>query len=249
MSLSLVSAGFAWPGGRRVLEEVGLELERGRILALLGPNGAGKSTLLGLASGRLRPDRGEALLDGRPLQAWGPAGVARRLALLPQFERIPFSYAVRDFVLLGRAPHVSFLAQPGPEDLAAASAALEELGLADFAERPVTELSGGELQLVRLARALAQEAGYLLLDEPTSMLDPAHALMVAKALRGLARGGRGILFTTHDLGLALNLADEALLLRDGGVVAAGPAARVLAPEPLSLAFGIPFGSAALPNPW
>ncbi|MBL8967470.1 MAG: ABC transporter ATP-binding protein, partial [Spirochaetaceae bacterium] len=190
MSLELRRAGYRWPGGALALDDATIGLEPGRVLAILGPNGAGKSTLLGLASGRLEPSGGEALLDGKAIRAWERRALARRLAHLPQVERLAFNYPVLDFVLLGRAPHVPSLAQPGPADLERAAAALAELGLSALADRPVAELSGGELQLVRLARCLAQEAAYLLLDEPSTMLDPANARRLADELKRLAESGR-----------------------------------------------------------
>jgi len=247
MSLALRGASFRWPDGKLALSEAEIELRGGRVIALLGPNGAGKSTLLGLASGRLAPSSGSAELEGKPLRAWDAAARARNVALLPQFERLPFNYSVRDFVLLGRAPHVGLLALPSALDEAKAAEAIEELGLEALADRGVTELSGGELQLVRIARCLAQEALYLLLDEPTSMLDPAHARSVAEAMRGLAASGRGLLFSTHDPALALFAADEALLLRNGRTVARGPVSTIVSPAALSEAFGVAFAQRPLPS--
>ncbi len=252
MSLELVSVSFAWEGAgeraRRVaLSDASLALEPGRAIALLGPNGAGKSTLLGLASGRLAPISGSALLDGTPLASWDRRALARKLAYLPQVERLPFNYPALDFVLLGRAPHVPALALPAAADYARAKAALEDLGLDALAERPVTELSGGELQLVRLARCLAQGAEYLLLDEPSTMLDPANARRLADALRRLVARGRALLFTTHDAPFAAFAADEAALLKDGSLVALGPAHAVLVPELLEATFGLPFKDASFPT--
>ena len=247
MSLELRALSFRWPEGALALEGATLSLEPGRALALLGPNGAGKSTLLGLASGRLRPGAGEALLEGRPIAAWDRRALARRLAYLPQAERLPFNYPVLDFVLLGRAPHVPPLSQPGPADLERARAALAELGLSALAARPVTELSGGELQLVRLARCLAQEADYLLLDEPSTMLDPANARRLAEALRRLVSGGRALLFTSHDAAFSAYAAGEAALLKAGSLVALGPSRAVLVPDLLETAFGLPFKPTSLPS--
>lgn len=259
MSLELRGVSFRWPEKARekdkvfrsssapALADASLTLERGASLALLGPNGAGKSTLLGLASGRLRPASGTVLLEGRALADWDRKVLSRRLAFLPQVERLPFNYSVADFVLLGRAPHIPTLAQPTAADGMKAMEALGELGIGRLATRPVTELSGGELQLVRLARCLAQEAEYLLLDEPSTMLDPANSKLVADALKSLARRGRGILFTTHDAAFAAFTADESGLLKAGSLVAMGPSPAILVPELLETAFGLPFKTMAFPS--
>jgi iron complex transport system ATP-binding protein len=245
--LSLLDIRFSRPG-RTVLRGVSATLGRGAIVAVLGPNGAGKTSLLGVASGRLAPESGSVELEGKSLVAWGRDALARRLALLPQFERLPFNYSCLEFVLMGRAPHLPYLSMPGREDEEAARRALAEMGLAGFESRPAAELSGGEFQLVRMARCLAQEATYLLLDEPTSMLDPANARRIADSLRSLAQGGRGILLATHDVALAFHLADEALLLRSGEVLADGRAAEVLVPERLEEAFGLSFSFERIPTP-
>ena len=247
MSLAIDRAHFSWGRGKEVVRDLSLELAPGGAIALLGPNGAGKSTLLGVAAGRLKPSSGRIELDGRPLAGMDPRARARQIALLPQFERLPFNYSCLELVLLGRAPHVPILAQPGPEDEKRALAALERLGLGGFADRPIDSLSGGEVQLARLARCLAQEAEYFLLDEPGSMLDPANARLVADALRSLAGAGKGVLFSTHDAAFAAHAAETALLLREGGCLAQGPARAVLVPELLEAAFGLPFVSASFPT--
>jgi len=247
MSLVLDRVRFAWPGGREVLRGASFELSPGGSVALLGPNGAGKSTLLGLASGRLRPSSGRAELDGRALHDIDAGARARRVALLPQFERVPFNYSCLEFVLLGRAPHVPILSQPAQADEERALAALAGMGAEGFADRPVDSLSGGELQLVRLARCLAQEADYLLLDEPATMLDPANARRVADAIRGIAASGRGVVFSAHDAAFAAHAAAQALLIRDGSPLASGPARAVLLPELLEAAFGLPFLPQTFPS--
>jgi len=252
---------------REVVRGVDLRLVPGKVIALLGPNGAGKTSLLGLASGRYAPSSGRATLEGRELSRWEGGAIARRIAFLPQVERLPYNYSCLELVLLGRAPHVPYLSMPSGRDAAVAAAALARLGLAGFEDRPAGELSGGELQLARIARCLAQEARYLLLDEPTSMLDPANARRVADALKGLAGRGaaaaggeegaaeaagadggtapHGVLFATHDVALAAYLADEAVLLREGEVVADGAARDVLVPERLREAFGVAFGPSSI----
>ena len=207
----------------------------GRATALLGPNGSGKSTALGLGSGWLAPATGRVERGGS-------------VAFLPQAERLAFSFSCAEYVAFGRAPHLPYLAVPSGSDDRLARAALREVGMGAKADRRITALSGGELQLVRIARALVQEAAYVLLDEPTDMLDPAHAASIGDAIRRLTASGSGVLFSTHDLAFALACADEAALMRSGRLVAAGPTAGTLNCEALGELYGTPFGLASLPTP-
>ncbi len=253
MRLELESVSFSRPGRPEIFSELSLSIASGGITALLGPNGAGKTTLLGLASGRLRPDRGRVLLDGLAIESLGKSMLARKIAVLPQFEKLAFNYRCVDFVLMGRAPHVQPLSMPGAADHSAALDALAELGLSGFADRPAGELSGGEFQLVRFARCLAQGATILLLDEPTSMLDPANAHRIALTLCRLASMGKAVLFATHDVALAGFLADDVVLMgvrrADGAAGGAqrGAPEEILTAENLGLAFGVGFGVQTVPG--
>lgn len=238
---------FAWPARGKVLEGVHLDLLYGESLALLGPNGAGKTTLLSLVSGRLHPLAGEILVDGIPLRQMGPHARARKIALLPQLEKLPFNYNVLDFVLMGRTPHMGAFSLPSHDDELAARAAMEELGVEGLADRQIGELSGGEFQLVRIARCLAQGADILVMDEPVSMLDPAHARQVADAILTLRDSGKAILYSIHDLTLPLFLGSKAMLLREGKVVWNGPSMGLAEPAMLEQCYGTPFGMASLPT--
>ncbi len=236
-------------GDRDAVSGFSLSVPEGSVLALLGPNGSGKSTLLLAALGWMRPRSGEVLLAGRPASSWPPGERARKAAYLSQIERISFTYEAREFVLMGRAPHLAPLAEPDARDEERARAALDALGIGDFAGRPVTALSGGELQLVRLARCLVQEAPLVLLDEPTAALDPANALRVAQALAALAREGRTVVFSTHDAALAAYAADSVVLIREGRLLATGSAGETLVPGLLSKTFSVPFGISGAPSPF
>lgn len=229
-----------------VLDTLTFEIGEGACLAILGANGSGKTTLLSLLAGRLKPDSGRVLLGDVSVGDLDGRALAHKVALLPQIERLPFNYKVLDFVLMGRAPHVPALALPGPSDEAAAILALEELGIDELRNRPAGELSGGEFQLVRIARCLAQEAPILLLDEPTSMLDPANAHRVASSLGTIARSGRTIIFTTHDLDLAAGLAGEALILHEAKILTRGSPSSILTETLLGKAYGIGFAMATRP---
>jgi iron complex transport system ATP-binding protein len=239
--------GFSRQGRGSILDDIAFRIDMGRKLAILGANGAGKTTLLSLLGGRLVAGGGHVLLDGQSVRDISPRALARKVAFLPQIERLPFNYSVLEFVLMGRAPHIQPLSLPGPADEEIARSSLAELGLASLSERSAGEISGGEFQLVRIARCMAQEAELLLLDEPTSLLDPANARRVARELASLASRGRTIVFATHDIALARSLADTILVLGSGKLLRIGPPAEVLTPEFLSMAFGVDFGMEQIPT--
>ncbi len=237
--LSVRDVWFSYPNGRSpVLQDISFDVFSGTINAILGPNGAGKSALLHLILGFYVPQRGEIYLAGRPLRAYSRQNLSRWIGLVPQREHTPFSYTVLDYVLLGRTLHLGFLQMPRPEDVRAAQAALERLGIASLAHRHVTNLSGGESQLVLIARAVAQETPILLLDEPTAHLDLSNQQRILTLLRDLAGQGITILFTTHDPSAALAVADRFILLRGGRILHQGPAAELTA-EQLTQTYGTP----------
>lgn len=238
---------FSRPERGEILEDISFRVGEGRKLAILGANGAGKTTLLSLLGGRLAAARGSVLLDGLAIREFSPRALARKIAFLPQIERLPFNYRVLEFVLMGRAPHIEALAQPGAGDETKARRALAELGLEQLAGRRAGEISGGEYQLVRIARCLAQEAEVLLLDEPTSLLDPANASRVARELASLASKGKTIIFSTHDIGLARSLSDEVLLITGKRILALGSPAETLTADLLRRAFGVEFNDGVFPS--
>lgn len=200
-------------GGRRIAAGLDFALAEGEVLCLLGPNGGGKTTLLRTLLGLIPPLAGEVLLEGRPIGAWPRRDVAHRLAYVPQAGQGGFAYAAREVVAMGRAARLPLLAVPGARDLALAEAALARLSVGHLAARPVTELSGGERQLVLIARALVQEARALILDEPTASLDFGNQARVLEEVRALAvRDGLAVLMTTHQPDHALLVADRVMLL-------------------------------------
>jgi iron complex transport system ATP-binding protein len=213
--------------GRRVGAGFVLELRAGEVLALLGPNGSGKTTLLKTLLGLVPPQGGEVLLDDLPLARLSPRERALQLAYVPQVAASGFAFLARDVVLMGRTAHGGLLARPSARDHAVAQAALERLGIASLADRPVTQISGGERQLVLVARALAQEPRCVVLDEPTASLDFGNQGRVLREIRRLAASGLGVLFTTHDPNHALRCADQVLLMRDGGTMAQGPVRELI----------------------
>ena len=218
-----------------VLTDVSLSLASGELVMLVGPNGSGKSTLLKLLSGFLRPAVGSVVLDGVPLADYSWRQRAVRQAYLSQDNAPALEFTVRESVMLGRNPHLGVFSSPGAEDEDAVERALEAMELTELADRPANRLSGGERQRAMLAAVLAQESECLLLDEPTSALDVRHTLKLIGHLRDL-RGRCGILMVTHDLGLALRYADRIVLLKDGAVVASGPADETMNERNLSSAY-------------
>lgn len=225
-------------GGRTILEEIDFEVSPGEVVGLIGRNGVGKTTLLRLANGSLAPSGGRVCLGADPVSALARRRVARRIALVPQDLHVPFPFRVGELVLMGRAPHQSLVGLESEADVSQALAALERLGIEDLADREITKLSGGERQLVLFARALVQDPGILLLDEPTAFLDLRHRVEVLLEVRAFAQSGRAALVVSHDLSLAARSCDRLVLLGAGRVVAEGTPGQVLTPENLRLAFGI-----------
>jgi iron complex transport system ATP-binding protein len=224
-------------GGNPVLRGISLEVRPGEVLGLSGPNGAGKSTLLKVLSGRFRPISGEVRVGGTAVRDLSDRERARRMAVMVQGPHLEFPFTVREFVGQGRYPHLGPFRRPGPVDGMAVERALAETGLESLAESRMDRLSGGEAQRAWLARALCQEAGILLLDEPASALDVAHQAAFCGILRRLAGEGRAVVIVLHDLNLAARLCDRLLLLGAGGIVAEGEPESVLRREVLGPVYG------------
>ena len=225
-------------GERQVMADISLGLNPGDCAALLGANGAGKTTLLRTLLGFVRPDRGEVRLDGRPLAAHGRRAIARRVAYVPQAHVPSFPYTAREIVAMARGPASGWGPVRTAEDEAAIEGALERLGLTAFAERSYAGLSGGERQAVLIARALAQGAQILLMDEPTASLDLGQQARLMALLGELAAEGRAILMSTHQPELALQGFNRAVLLHQGAVLADGPPRELLTAEALSRLYAV-----------
>jgi iron complex transport system ATP-binding protein len=239
--LSARGVAFGYPG-RPVFRDVTFSLGAGELVALCGPNGGGKSTLLRLLLGLHAPSAGAVELGGAPLASLRRREIARRAALLPQDSPPELPLTVRETVALGRLPHLGRFEPEGAGDRSAVEAALAATDTTALADRPMTELSGGERHRVHLARALAQGAPVLLLDEPTAGLDLVHQLEALELLRATvdepAGGGRAAIVALHDLSLAARACDRILLLSEGALQADAPPAEVLTPETLARVFGV-----------
>jgi iron complex transport system ATP-binding protein len=229
--------GYGYPG-RAVGRDLDLALGAGEVLCVLGPNGGGKTTLFRTLLGLLEAQAGEVRLQGEPLDALPRGEVARRMGYVPQGHTAQFAFTVRDVVLMGRTAHVGLFAAPGAADRAAAERAIEALGIGELAERVVTELSGGERQLAMIARALAQGARLLVLDEPTASLDFGNQVRVLRELRRLAADGYAVVFSSHDPGQAFLAASGVLLLVRGGALRQGTPEDVITADNLRQVYGV-----------
>ncbi|HET7043634.1 MAG TPA: ABC transporter ATP-binding protein [Gaiellaceae bacterium] len=224
-------------GGARVVHAVSAGVEQGAWVTLLGPNGAGKSTLLRAIAGLVRAE-GSIRIGGTPLRALDRRALARRVAVVPQLPQLPRALTVEEYVLLGRTPYLSYLGRENVHDRGSARRALERLDLVRMARRPLGSLSGGERQRAVLARALAQEASVLLLDEPTTALDPGRQQDVLELVDALRlESGLTVLSAMHDLTLAGQYAQRLVLLDGGRVVAAGTPDEVLTVELVAEHYG------------
>ena len=212
---------------RVVGSHLDISLRPGEVLALLGPNGGGKTTLLKTLLGLLPPKGGEVQLGGRPLTSYTARERARYIAYVPQSHAATFAFDVETIVLMGRTAHGTLFGRPSPADRVIAIRMLERFGIAHLAGRPYTNISGGERQLTLLARALAQQPQFVVLDEPTASLDFGNQGRVMQEIRALGASGHGVLFTTHDPNHAMRAADRAFLLRQGVRIADGEVRTVL----------------------
>jgi iron complex transport system ATP-binding protein len=213
--------------GRLVGENLSLSVAAGEVVALLGPNACGKTTWLKTLLGLLPPRKGEVQLLQKPLRAYGLRERAQLMAYVPQSQVSTFGFTALELVLMGRTAHLGLLARPTVRDHSVAADALSRMGIEDLAHRSIHQISGGQRQMVLMARALAQAPLVVLLDEPTASLDFGNQGRVMHAMRTLAQQGLAVLFTTHDPNHALRHADRAVLMQDGGVLASGAVAEVI----------------------
>jgi len=227
---------------RSIASGISIDIAAGQALGVLGPNGSGKTTLFCTVLGLLAPLAGRVELDGRLITAMGAADIARRIAYVPQIAASLFNFSVIEVVEMARAPHLGWFGRPGCHDRQIALDALAQVSMTAFAERDFAELSGGERQLVLIARALASEANCLLLDEPTASLDFGNQLLVLDALVALKSSGLAVIFTTHDPEHAARVCsgavDRILTISRTGHAEIGTPADVMQPKALAALYGI-----------
>ena len=234
LELRGIAAGY---GGTPVLREVSFTVPKGSLTALIGPNGCGKTTLLRAAARQLPLLAGEILLDGRPVSSYGRTEFARKAAFMPQVRSVP-AITAGALVAHGRFPHLGFSRRLRPEDRAAVQAAMEATGVADWANRDLRALSGGERQRVYLAMALAQDTDLILLDEPTTYLDPGRQFELLDLIASLPGRGKTVVMVLHDLSHALRYSTQLLLLEQGRLVQRGTPEELYAGGQLDRVFGI-----------
>ncbi len=237
MSLVVEKLSFSYCT-RSVLRDVSFCAEDGRLLAILGPNGVGKTTLFRCILGLLSHYTGDILLNGVNARTLPPRELAHHIAYIPQQHGQAFNYSVLDMVLMGTSHRVSAFSAPKKRELEAACAALSRVGIQHLSEKNYAHLSGGEQQLVLVARALAQQTKTLLMDEPTSSLDYGNQTRILEQVRALAKEGYTVLLSTHNPQHALWYADAALALQDGHVAAFGAPDEVLTPALVSSLYGV-----------
>lgn len=230
----------SYPAARiNAVDGVSFTSPAGEITALAGPNGSGKSTIVRALLGRVDIMRGNAIIGGDEVRALAPSALALKMAVVPQREETAFPMRVRDYVGLGRYPHLGLWRSPAADDERAIDNALVQSGVVELADRNTDALSGGEWQRVRIARALAQQAPALVLDEPTTFLDVAHEMAIFELLASLARQGLAILLVSHQLNLVARFAHTIVLLDRGRIAVSGAPNDVMKAERLESIYGWP----------
>lgn len=225
-------------GNRKILHDVSLSVEKGEVLALLGPNGSGKSSLLKILLGLLAPATGRVLLEEQSIAHLSRDQLARKVAYVPQAHSLSFPYLVREVVMLGRLAHQSLFGVPSKRDLHIVTTALDQLGIRHLEQRLYTAISGGERQLVLIARALTQGAPLLVMDEPVSGLDYGNQLRLLERIRDLAHEGYTVIKSTHFPDHALQVSDQVVLLSGGTVMAQGCPLHVMTKQALQRLYRI-----------
>jgi iron complex transport system ATP-binding protein len=236
LTLEHVTGGY---GSKTVVDDVSFSLPPGEVVCLLGANGCGKTTLFKMILRLLRPTSGRVRLGGEDIARWSQQRLARSFGYVPQTHNPPFAFLVRDIVLMARASHLPPFASPGKDDVRIAEEALEYLGILRLASERYTEISGGERQLVLIARALAQRAQWLILDEPAASLDLGNQIKVLRAVGELAKSGLGVLMTTHVPDHAFLYASRVALMNSGRILALDTPGTALTEVALQKAYGVP----------
>jgi iron complex transport system ATP-binding protein len=237
MGIEFKDVAFSYAQGQDVFEGISLKSIDNEILVILGPNGCGKTTLLKCAAGFLKPREGLVLLDGKDMASLGRKEVAGRVGYIGQEHGEGFAYSVMEFVVMGRTPYLNIFSSPGRKDYDIAAEALDSVGISNLTDKRYTELSGGERQLVLIARVLAQQPSILLLDEPTSHLDLKNQTVVLRLVKKLAMGGLSVIMTSHFPNHALTFAGHTAIMHKGSFITYGPSEEVVNEETLGKAYG------------
>lgn len=225
--LEVNNATFAYSDSKVVFTEVNFAVEAGQVLSIIGPNGAGKSTLLNCLAGLCALNSGTVSINGTPLKKMDRRTVARSIGYVPQIHNPAYGYSIRDFVVMGRAPYISTFRMPGKDDYAKADSAIALMGISHLAERPYTEVSGGERQQATIARVIVQEPRVIMLDEPTSALDFGNQLKTIRMVKELAERGYAVIMTTHNPDQAIMLGGLVGILDKNGCFTVGSAHEII----------------------
>jgi iron complex transport system ATP-binding protein len=236
--LSVENAVCGYGGGRRVIDGLSCTLASGEVLCVLGANGAGKSTLFKSILGSLPLAGGRVRIDGVDIRGLSRRALAQKLGYVPQSHSPPFPFTVGQVAVMGRTAHMGLFASPSATDARIADEALDALGILALKERVYTEISGGERQLTLIARAFAQRASYLLMDEPVSNLDLGNRMRVLKKIKELAASGTGVAFSSHSPDHAFLVAEKAVAIKDGGGFEAGRTEEILTPGLMRRLYGV-----------
>lgn len=229
---------YAYPGGKAVFHDVSFTLKKGEILSVIGPNGAGKSTLLGCLVGQLKPDTGDIKLNGKSMEKLNRREIAQYIGYVPQNSNPTYGYDVRTYVVMGCTPYISSFSMPSKADYRAADEAIAAMGIAKLANRPCTEISGGERQQAAIARVLVQKPRVIVLDEPTSALDFGNQMQTLRMVRQLSQQGYAVIMTTHNPDHAIMLGGQVAALNQEGLLQVGTAEQMLRSEELSQMYDV-----------
>lgn len=233
MILEVENLAFSYTRGRELFRDVGFMLDKGQVMSILGANGVGKSTLLCCIANLLRPSSGTIRLSGKEMSKMSLREASKIIGYVPQTHTPAYGYAVRDFVVMGRAPHIGALSQPDDRDYSLVDEMLDEMGISHLADRPYTHLSGGERQQATIARAIVQQPDIILLDEPTNHLDYGNQLRTIKMVDKLARKGFGVLMTSHNPDHVILLGGSVGIMGNDGSFTVGNSKDILTQERLS----------------
>ncbi|SFR67843.1 ABC transporter ATP-binding protein [Anaeromicropila populeti] len=225
-------------GKKSVVENISLKVANGEVVCLLGPNGVGKTTFFKTLLGFIKVQKGEILLNGKNIADWSRKSLAKMIGYVPQAHTPPFPFRVLDVVIMGRTPHIDGGSYPSRKDIEVAAEALERLGISDLKDKIYTEISGGERQLVLIARALTQQPAILIMDEPTSNLDFGNQIRVLQHINDLSKNGMGVIMTSHFPNHAFLCSTKVALMQKNKCFKVGDVNEIVTEDNLKEAYGI-----------
>jgi len=238
MRLDVSNVAYSYDGENNVFEDIAFSVGEGDIFCILGPNGTGKSTLIKCIGNLLRLKRGSIKLEGEDILSLDNVDVAKKIGYIPQVHSPTFPFSVLDVVLMGRVPHLSLLSSPTKKDTNIAEDAIKTVGISHLIDKPYTEISGGERQLVLLARVLAQQPSILLLDEPTSHLDFGNQIRILNRIDKLAKNGLSIIMASHFPDHAFLSSNKVAIMKGGTFIGMGSPDEVITEENMKSAYGV-----------